>query len=114
MDLSAFVGCDLNQIALGRFQVQFHFAGAGIISAESGWELRGPEGELVDAEEPHEGRDLYRLHRVLDAQVIRYALDPPRSFTLFLDSGHALTVFDGSDQYESVLIRLESGSIIVI
>ena len=46
--------------------------------------------------------------------VIRGVIDPPRSFTLFFDSGHALTVFDGSDQYESVLIRLESGSIIVI
>ncbi len=114
LDLTPFVGVDLNQICLGRFQVQFHFSGAGVISCESYWDLRGPTGELIDAECPHEARDCYRLHHILDQQVVRYAVDSPRSFTLVFGTGHALTVCDDSEHYESATLRMDSGVLIVI
>ena len=113
LDLSPFVGADLNQIGLGRFQVQFHFGGAGEIACESLWELRAPGGELIDAECPHESRDCYRLHHLLDQQVVRYTLDPPRSFTLVFGTCHALTVYDDSEQYESVTVWTDGGLVVI-
>ena len=114
LDLTPFIGVDLNQIGLGRFQVSFCFSGAGTIACTGHWELRAPNGELIDAECPHESRDCYRLHQILDLQVVRYSVDPPRSFTLVFGTGHALTVYDDSEQYESVLLRMDSGALVVI
>jgi hypothetical protein len=109
LPLTDFVGKDCNQVALGRFQVQFHFAGAGSIYAESRWELRGPAGEIVDSASEHSERDCYRIHKIIDVPVVRFVIDAPSSFTLFFESGYALTIFDDSTQYESFSVELEDG-----
>ena len=114
LPLGRFVGQDLNQIALGRFQLQFHFSGTGSIFAESRWELRGPSGEIVDAACERAERDCHRVHQVIDVPVARYSIDAQRSFTLFFKSGHALTVFDDSEQYESFSPHLDGeGSLFI-
>jgi hypothetical protein len=105
--LGRFIGRDLNQIALGRFQSQFDFAGAGSIFSESYWELRGPDGDIVDAACEHAERDCYRVHDIIDVPVLRFTIDAPISFTLVFESGHALTVFDDSNQYESFSVHLD-------
>ena len=107
LPLTPFVGRECNQIALGRFQVQFHFSGTGSIFAEARWELRGPSGDLIDAACDHAERESYRIHIIIDVPVVRFAIDPPLSFTLFFESGHTLTIFDESDQYESFSLALE-------
>jgi hypothetical protein len=63
-------------------------------------------GNLVDSAEPHENRESYRIHRLIDVRVARFSIDPPRSFTLVFDKGLALTVFDDSEQYESFSIKV--------
>lgn len=110
LPLASFVGFECNQIAIGQFQIQFHFAGAGSIFAESRWELRGPAGDVVDGSCDHEKRDCYRVHQIIDIAVDRFVLDPPRSFTLFLRSGHALTIFDDSERFESFSVHTKGGS----
>src|SRR5208283_1623110 len=94
LPLHPFVGQDLNQIALGRFQTQLHFAGTGSIFIEGRWELRDPLGALLDAKTEHTERDCYRIHSVLDLPVARYEIDAPRSFTLVFEPAYRLTVFD--------------------
>jgi hypothetical protein len=66
LPLQPFVGQELSQIALGRFQTQLHFAGTGTISIEGQWELRDPNGALIDAETEHAQRDCYRIHRLIE------------------------------------------------
>jgi hypothetical protein len=110
LPLGRFVGRDLNQIALGRFQIQFHFAVAGSIFAESYWELHGPAGDIVDAACEHAKRDCYRIHEVIGVPVLGFTIDAPISFTLVFESGHALTVFDDSDRYESFSVHLDGES----
>lgn len=39
--------------------------------------------------------------------VVRFSIDPPRSFTLFFDNGLALTIFDDSEQYESFSVTVD-------
>jgi hypothetical protein len=114
LPLGRFVGYSLNQIALGRFQLPFHFTGAGSICAESRWELRGPSGDIVDAACEHAERDSYRVHQVIDVPVVRLSIDAPRSFTLFFESGDALTFFDDSERYESLAVHLEGTETIFI
>jgi hypothetical protein len=107
LPLARFVGCDLNPIVLGTFQIQFHFIPVGSISVEGRWELRDAAGALVDEAKDPATRDCYRIHCVLDVPVTRYEIDPPRSFTLHLESGHRLTVFDDTPQYESFSVNID-------
>ena len=85
LPIQAFVGHELNQICLGRFQIPLHFSGVGSISVEGGWELRDAAADIVDRAEAHETRKSYRIHRLIDIAVARCSVDPPRSFTLFFD-----------------------------
>ena len=39
LPIQPFVAQDLNQICLGRFQIQLHFSAAGSISVEGRWDL---------------------------------------------------------------------------
>ena len=114
LPLARFVGHELNQIALGRFQTQLHFAGVGSIFIEGRWELRDPDGDLVDREQEHASRDGYRIHGVIDLPVARFEIDAPKSFTLVFDPGYRLTVFDDTPQYESFSIHLNGSPSITI
>jgi hypothetical protein len=105
LPLKRFIGVELNQIALGQFQIQFHFAGVGSISVESKWELRDQEGKLIDQEIDHASRECYCIHRIIDQEVVSYDINPPSSFTLHFKNGFSLIVYDDSEQYESVSIR---------
>ncbi len=107
LPLDHFVGQELNQIALGQFQVQLHFSGTGSIFVEGAWELRDPDGALVDRDREHADRDCYRIHRVIDVPVVRFEIDPPRSFTLVFESGFRLTVFDDTPQHEAFSIHID-------
>jgi hypothetical protein len=101
LPLASFVGHECNQIALGVFQIQFHFAGAGSIFVESRWELRDAAESLVDGWCEHAGRDCYRVHKIIGVPVNKFCIDAPYSFTLYFESGHSLSVFDESEAYES-------------
>lgn len=93
LPIQPFVGQDLNQICLGRFQIQLHFSGAGSISVEGRWEIRDAAGNLLDSAEPHESRESYRIHRLIDVPVARLARRrrarrDARSSTLGAGEGH--------------------------
>jgi hypothetical protein len=107
LPLERFVGSELNQIALGRFQTQLHFAGCGSIFIEGRWELHDPNGDLVDRMQDHGTRECYRIHRVLDLPVARFEIEASASFTLIFEPNYRLTVFDESPQYESFSVHLE-------
>ena len=105
--IQPFVGHELNQICLGRFQIRLHCSGVGTICMEAHWELRDETGALVDSNEEHSERKSFRIHRVIDVPIARYRVDPPKSFTLFFENDFRLTVFDDSEQYESFSIHIE-------
>jgi hypothetical protein len=107
LSLDRFVGQELNQIAIGRYQTQLHFSGVGTICIEGRWELRDADGALVDQEQDHAERDCLRIHRVLDLPVVRFELDPPRSFTLIFEPAYRLTIFDDDPQYEAFSIHVD-------
>jgi hypothetical protein len=81
LPIQPFVGQDLNQICLGRFQIQLHCSGAGSISVEGRWEMRDAAGNLLDSAEPHESRESYRIHRLIATY------QAPRRDMLFASQG---------------------------
>lgn len=107
LPLQPFVGLEFNQVALGRYQTQFHCAGAGSIFVEGRWELRTAAGEIVDAKVDHHKRDVYRLHTIIDVSVAAFEIDPPRSFTIVFQNGHRLSVFDDDPQHEAFSIHVD-------
>ncbi len=106
LDLSCFKGAVLIQLCIGEFQVQFHFHPKGIaISVEGKWELKDSTGALVDGMKPNAQRDALYIHVLLGKRVDGFSLDAPRSFSLRFETGHILTVFDESREYESFSIQ---------
>jgi hypothetical protein len=105
LQLERLVGHEFNFIGLGRFQIQFHISSLVAIHVEGRWQLRDSSGALVDSELEHTDRDVYRVHCIIDVPIVRFTLDAPRSFTLFFESGHSLTIYDDSEQYESFSVH---------
>jgi hypothetical protein len=73
---------------------------------EGGWELRAPDNRLLDSAQEHVDRESYCLHVIIGDTVSRFTIDAPHSFTLFFASGHSLSIFDDSSQYESFSVRI--------
>jgi hypothetical protein len=106
LDLSRFKAATLVQLGIGEYQIQFHFDPNAIISVEGKWELRDSAGTLLyAATDSNAEREGYRVHIVLGKTVKDYSINPPYSFSLRFESGHELTVFDDSKQYESFSIQ---------
>ena len=106
LNLAPFLRATLTQIALGEFQIQFRFDPEGTISVEGKWELRASNGSIVDEFSRTDfSRDAYRVHVILGKQVIHTQVDAPDSFSLHFATGHLLTIWDDSQQYESFSIQ---------
>jgi len=108
LPLQRFVGDSICQIAVGLHDVHFHFNKAGNINVDGGkWQIHDASGAVVD--ESIEGlpstRQQYRVHVIIDSEVVKSEIDAPRSFTLTFSSGHKLTIFDDSEMYESFSIQ---------
>jgi len=107
LDLSQFVGAELARIDLGQFILHFRFAAEAspVIAVEGHWELRAPDGGLLDRQIDPADRDAYRIHVLLGRTVVGTEVDPPASFALLFDAGHTLRIFDSSRLYESFAIE---------
>ena len=105
LDLSRFKGAVLINLCLGEFQVDFRFHPKVSISVEGKWELRDSTGSLIDGMKPNAQRDALYIHVLLGKRVAGFSLDAPRSFSLRFETGHVLTVFDESREYESFSIQ---------
>lgn len=107
LDLSAFVGAVLQRIDLGQFILHFWFAAdpERMISVEGDWELRAPDGVLLDHQMELATREAYRVHALLGQSVTGYVVSPPTSFVFEFENGHTLRIVDSSREYESFSIQ---------
>ena len=107
LDLARFKGATLDCLGIGAFSIQFHFDPSSTISAEGKWELRDSAGVLIDNGDGESivERESLHLHRIIGKSVESYSVSAPDSFSLRFESGHTLTIFDDSKQYESFSIQ---------
>jgi hypothetical protein len=114
LPLQRFVGDALFQAGIGMDGVHFRFGCAGTISVFGHWQLHDSEGTLIDQAQEHSERECYRIHVIFNADVTSYSVDAPHSFSLTFSTGHQLTVFDDTPQYESCTIYFEGGPKVII
>jgi hypothetical protein len=110
LPLQRFVGDSITQIAFGQQGIHFNFEKAGSICVDFGkWQIHDSSGTIVDESIGEDAlastRQQYRVHVILGSAVTKFEIDAPRSFTLTFASGHRLTVYDDSQQYESFAIE---------
>jgi hypothetical protein len=110
LPLQRFIGDSICQVALGSHGVHFNFNKAGSINVDGGkWQIHDSSGTIVDESIDDDAvpstRQHYRVHVILDSDVTKFEIDAPHSFSLVFSSGHRLTIYDDSPQYESFSIQ---------
>jgi hypothetical protein len=106
--LQRFVGAELSFLGIDQRQLQLHFLPHESTSPdqylhlgiEGRWELHDASGHLVDQQQSHWTRDVYRIHALLGQKVNAYSSNPPEDFTLLFVLGYRLRVFATPDGYE--------------
>ena len=111
LDLSAFPGREVVQVAFGQHDLQVRLQPEGCLSVEGRFELFAPDGELIEAAMASETLDSAALPRLVTQQIISATAEPPSSVLFVFSAGHRLRLLDSSSQYES--FQLEPGPIIV-
>jgi hypothetical protein len=105
----------LNQICVGKYDVQFHFSSGTFIAVQGG--ARIIEGGSAIATWTEEGAwsDL-SFHKLLNHDVKGYSISDLKTLCINFDEDFALELFDDSDEYESMQIfpNGETNKIIVI
>ena len=104
LDLTAFHGATCIQIAIGEFQIQFHFHPLGSISVDGRWEFRCADGTIVDEAMENGNRETFRVHKILGKSVRESFVNSPTSFGLRFENGCDLEIFDDAYQFESCQI----------
>ncbi|MBI3553817.1 MAG: hypothetical protein HY077_15085 [Elusimicrobia bacterium] len=105
LNLSAFAKATLSQIALGEFEIQFHFSPTGSISVEGRWEFLDPKGGLIDCATDNKHRTDFRIHRLLGKRVKSSRVSAPDFFELVFEDDDVLRVFDDNKEFESFSIQ---------
>ena len=109
LPIERFVGDSLTQIRIGIDGVHFAFNQTGIIGIFELWKLHDADGKMINRTQEHCDRHYYRIHVLLNADVTDFSINPPYSFTLKFSTGHQLTIYDDTSQYESCTINFEDG-----
>ncbi len=109
LSLSSFSGDQLEQVCVGSYEIQFRFASGAEISVEGKWELTDSAATVVDGADrdshPYSRSGPLKVHLLLGQTVTRWTVNAPTFFSLQFGSGHTLSIFDDSQEYESFSIQ---------
>jgi len=102
LDLQCIVGCDLNQISLGRYDVQFVF-GKTTIAVQSRASCKAG-GEVVATWTEGAGWDQLAYQGLLNATVQAYVVLDGKALQIEFSNGFELHLYDDSDRFETMQI----------
>jgi hypothetical protein len=112
-DFSFCVGSTLNQIALGKYDVQFAFdSGAGIAVQSKATLIC--DGTTVAVWSEEEGWSSLAFQDLLNQSVESGEVIDERAFELHFTANFVLRLHDTSDQYESLRIHILGQPVLVI
>jgi hypothetical protein len=114
LPIERFLGDALTQVRIGMDGVHFVFNQTGIIGVFGLWKLHDVDGEIIDQTREHPDRQHYRIHIIINANLTDFSMNPPHSFALKFSTGHQLTIYDDTPQYESCTINFEDELMIII
>jgi hypothetical protein len=111
IDLTFLIGREVTQVAIGVYQVQFHFDEDVCISVESSFTYSDSQQEWTW----REGLVLIAAHTaaLLSAKIESFNAQQDGTISMVFSNGHRLTIFDSSKNYESYSITRPRVNIIV-
>jgi Family of unknown function (DUF6188) len=112
-NLSFLTGRELIQVAIGTFQVQFHFDEAVAVSVEPEFRYFDGQREWIWGQEPSSPQVAGRTVAMLGASITSFESSEDGTLTLTFSNGHRLTMVDSSKEYESYDITRPGNTIIV-
>ena len=113
IDLSFLTGRELIQVAIGSFQVQFHFDEDVAVSVEAEFHYFDGQKEWIWRQEPSSPQVAGRTVAILGASVTNFQSSENGTLVLNFSNGHRLTIVDSSKEYESYDITRPGQNIIV-
>jgi len=113
IDLSFLTGRELVQVAIGSFQVQFHFDEDVTVSVEAEFRYFDGQDEWIWRQEPSSPQVAARTVAVLGASITTLKSDENGTLALTFSNGHRLTMLDSFKEYESYDITRPGQTIIV-
>lgn len=105
LDLSAFVGREVIQVALGPHDVQLNLHPSGSISIEGRLELYQDTGDLIEAGAPNEVTPSTSLGALIGCIIAEAIPEPPSAVRFRFGSGYVLRLIDDSDSCESFVLH---------
>ena len=115
LEIEGLISSELEQICIGKFDVQFHF-GSGTFIAVQGRVKILNNGDQIARWTEEQSWDTPAFHELLNQAVKGYSVASRDVLRIDFDNGLTLELIDSSDQYESVQIypNGKSGPIIVV
>jgi Family of unknown function (DUF6188) len=113
IDLSFLTGRELIQVAIGSFQVQFHFDEDVAVSVEAEFRYFDGQDERIWRQEPSSAQVAARTVAILGARVTSFETNENGTLVLTFSNGHRLTIRDSFKEYESYDITRPGQTIIV-
>jgi hypothetical protein len=113
IDLSFLTRRELIQVAIGSFQVQFHFDEDVGISVEAEFRYFDGQQEWVWRQEPNSAQAAAWTVAMLGASITSFESRDNGTLALTFSNGHRLTILDSSREYESYNITRPGQTIIV-
>jgi hypothetical protein len=113
IDLSFLDGRELIQVAIGSFQVQFHFDEDVAISVEAEFRYFDGQQEWIWRQEPSSPQVAGRAAAMLGASITSFESSENGTLALTFSNGHRLTIEDSFKEYESYGITRPGHTIIV-
>ncbi len=99
--LSYLKGAEVEQVCVGKFDLQFHLHPRGKVSVWSRCELLSPDGNALDTWDVGRRTDRFLFAELLGGTVADILVEDARTLTLRFADGRRLAIHDTSDQYES-------------
>ncbi len=106
LDLSDIIGSVLQQIRIGRFDVQFHFASGREICLQSRAEI-SKEGEVISLWNENSGWSTTAFFLALNTPISAYAVPDDYTLEICFEGNISLRMYDESAHYESMQIQPE-------
>jgi hypothetical protein len=113
INLSFLAGRELIQLAIGLYQVQFHFDEDVTVSVEAEFRYFDGQDEWNWRQEPRSHQIAARTVALLGASITNLESNENGTLALMFSNGHRLTMLDPFKEYESYSITRPGQTIIV-
>ena len=113
IDLSFLKGRELIQVAIGSFQVQFHFDEDVAVYVEAEFRYFDGQQEWTWKQEPNSAHVAAQTVAMLGASITSFESSENGTLALTFSNGHRLTIVDSFKEYESYDITRPGQTIIV-